>query len=74
MRKKALFSFVVTAIVLSANTAPAAEAPPLSSERFAFVTSEADSSLTIIDLTTEKMIKTLPMGETPHALVFIKNR
>lgn len=68
----ALFSFVVTAIVVFTNTAPAAEAPPSSSERFTFVTSEADNSLTIIDLKTEKMIKRLPMGETPHALVFTK--
>src|SRR5574342_176902 len=72
MRKMALFFSAVTAIVVSANLAPAAEAPPSSSERFAFVTSEADNSLMIIDLKTEKMIKTLPTGETPHAIVFTK--
>ena len=37
-----------------------------------FVTSEADDSLAIIDLKTEKTIKTLPTGKTPHALVFTK--
>jgi hypothetical protein len=55
-----LLSFIFTAIVLPANTVPAAEAPPTSLDRFAFVTSEADNSLTIIALKTEKMIKTLP--------------
>lgn len=72
MRKIALFSFVVIAIVASANTALAAEAPLSSSGRFAFVTSEADNSLTIIDLKTEKMLKTLPTGKTPHVIVFTK--
>jgi YVTN family beta-propeller protein len=72
LRKTVLLSIVFTAIVLSANTARAAEAPQASSERFAFVTSEADDSLAIIDLKTEKMIKPLPTGKTPHALVFTK--
>lgn len=67
-----LVAIVFTAIILSANTAPAAEALQASAERLAFVTSEADNSLTIIDLITEKTIKTLPTGKTPHALVFTK--
>jgi YVTN family beta-propeller protein len=74
LRKAVLSSIIFTAIVLFANTACEAETPPASSEWFAFVTSEADDNLAIIDLKTEKVIKTLPAGKTPHALVFIKNR
>jgi len=38
--------------------------------RFAFVPSEGDNNLTIVDLITEKAVKTLSTGKTPHALVF----
>jgi len=40
------------------------------SGRFAFVTSEGDNNLSIVDLNTEKVVKTLPTGKTPHALAF----
>jgi YVTN family beta-propeller protein len=40
------------------------------SGRFAFVTSEGDNNLSVVDLTTEKVVKTLPTGKTPHALAF----
>lgn len=40
------------------------------SDRFAFVTSEDDNNLTILDLSTEKVVKTLPTGKTPHVLAF----
>lgn len=43
------------------------------SERFAYVPSEAENNLTVIDLNTEKVIKTLPTGKTPHAIAFMKN-
>jgi hypothetical protein len=61
-------------MVLSANTVLAAEAPPASSERFAFVTSEADDSLAIIDRKTEKMIKNSPYGENTGYARLYKNR
>jgi hypothetical protein len=53
--------------VLSAVTALAA------SDRFAFVTSEGDNNLAVIDLNTGKIVKTLPTGKTPHALAFTKD-
>jgi len=40
------------------------------SDRFAFVTSEGDDNLTILDLRTEKVVKTLPTGRTPHVIAF----
>jgi YVTN family beta-propeller protein len=40
------------------------------SERIAFVTSEGDNNLSVVDLNAEKVVKTLPTGKTPHALVF----
>ena len=40
--------------------------------RFAFVPSEGDNNLMVVDLIAEKMVKTLPTGKTPHALVFTK--
>jgi len=51
------------------------------SERIAFVSSEGENSVTIIDLNTEKVIKTLPTGAVPHAMattpggrIFVNNR
>lgn len=43
------------------------------SDRFAYVPSEGDNNLMIIDLNTEKLVKTLPTGKTPHALAFTKS-
>ena len=40
--------------------------------RFAFVPSEGDNNLMIVDLIAEKVVKTLPTGKTPHALAFTK--
>lgn len=44
-----------------------------SSERLAYVPSEVDNNLMVIDLNDEKLIKTLPTGKIPHALAFTKN-
>jgi YVTN family beta-propeller protein len=52
--------------VLPAVTALAA------SDRFAFITSEGDNNLSVIDLTAEKTVKPLSTGKTPHVLVFTK--
>lgn len=40
--------------------------------RFAFVPSEGDNNVMIVDLINERTVKTLPTGKTPHALVFTK--
>jgi len=37
-------------------------------ERIAYVTSEVDNTLTIVNLNEEKIIKVLPTGKTPHAM------
>ena len=58
--------YTVMMLLLSIYFTNAASA----SDRFAFVTSEDDNNLTIIDLSTEKVVKTLPTGETPHVLAF----
>lgn len=51
------------------------------SERLAFVASEADGNVVVIDLNTEKVSKTLPTGLVPHAMaiapggkIFVNNR
>lgn len=57
--------FVIT--LLMCSNIFAAEA-----DRYAFVTSEGDNNLTIVDLIAEKTVKILPTGKVPHALVFTK--
>jgi len=66
MRKAAI---MMTAFLTLCSFAIAAGA----SDRFAFVTSEGDNNLAVIDLNTEKIVKTLPTGKTPHALAFTKD-
>ena len=66
MRKAAI---VLTAFLAFCSFAAAAGA----SDRFAFVSSEGDNNLVVIDLNTEKIVKTLPTGKTPHALAFTKD-
>jgi YVTN family beta-propeller protein len=56
-----LVSFAVMFLVASAA---------LASDRFAFVTSEGDNDISVIDLNAGKVITTLPTGKTPHALTF----
>ncbi len=41
-------------------------------ERFAYVPSEVDNNLLVVDLNAEKVIKILPTGTTPHALAFTR--
>jgi len=65
MKKAAI---VLTAFLTFCSFAAAAGA----SDRFAFVTSEGDNNLVVIDLNTGKIVKTLPTGKTPHALAFTK--
>ena len=42
-------------------------------ERFIYVTNEGDNNLMIIDLNTEKLVKTIATGKTPHVLAFTEN-
>lgn len=66
MRKAAI---VLTAFLTFCSFAASAGA----SDRFAFITSEGDNNLAVIDLNTEKTVKILPTGKTPHALAFTKD-
>ncbi|MBF0487556.1 MAG: hypothetical protein HQK98_05285 [Nitrospirae bacterium] len=45
----------------------------LASERLAYITSEQDNNLMVVDLATEKVVKSLPTGKTPHALTFTRD-
>jgi YVTN family beta-propeller protein len=65
--KKHFVIMMLFLIMLFVGSASAA------SDRFAFVTSEGDNNLAVIDLNTEKIVKTLPTGKTPHALAFTKD-
>ncbi|MEJ2689842.1 MAG: cytochrome D1 domain-containing protein [Deltaproteobacteria bacterium] len=38
--------------------------------RYAYVTNEDDNNLMVVDLQTDKVVKTLDTGKIPHALVF----
>ena len=65
--KRRLASSVLFAILFLATSAASA------SDRYAFVTSEGDNNLSVVDLNTEKVIKTLPTGKSPHVLTFTPN-
>lgn len=75
--------FVAAGLALSALMAGCATqtAGTGQTERLALVASEADGNVVVIDLNTEKTIKTLPTGKVPHAMaiapggrIFINNR
>ncbi len=68
MRRTAALSFVLLLSLFLIRPAFAAE----TAGRFAFVPSEGDNNLMIVDLIAEKVVKTLPTGKTPHALAFTK--
>jgi YVTN family beta-propeller protein len=62
-----------------ASTWPVAAAAK--GERLAFVTSEADGDVVVVDLGTEGARTTLPVGKVPHAMaigrggeIFVSNR
>lgn len=63
MKKNIVQLALFTVLLLVSSVATA-------SDRLAFVTSEGDNNLSIVDLNTEKIVKTLPTGKTPHALAF----
>lgn len=66
---------IVLSVLLTAATAFA------SGERLALISSEGENSVMVLDLLTEKPVKTLPVGKTPHAMaatpdgkIFVNNR
>ncbi|RPI36937.1 MAG: hypothetical protein EHM54_04440 [Nitrospiraceae bacterium] len=70
-------SFLLSVLVFCFFVSNAVQA----SERFAFVSSEAENNVTIIDLNAEKVIKALPVGSVPHAMatapggrIYVNNR
>jgi YVTN family beta-propeller protein len=69
MKKTLLLSVILLLFSISFGHAFAIERH-VHADRFAFVTSEGDNNLSVVDLNTEKIVKTLPTGKTPHALVF----
>jgi YVTN family beta-propeller protein len=56
--------FMTTVIKISAIAAE---------QRLAYVPSEGDNNLIVVDLIGEKVVKALPTGKTPHALAFTKD-
>ena len=70
-----IFYITLGALLLTAAATFAA------GERLALVSSEGENSVTVIDLLTEKTVKVLPVGKTPHAMaasssgtIFVNNR
>jgi len=49
-------------MLLAASTAFAA------GDRLALISSEGENSVTVLDLLSEKTVKVLPTGKTPHAM------
>jgi len=70
MRKRTLVAIISIALLFMGMFAGGAAATEIG--RFAFVSSEGDNTLTIIDLIAEKAVKTLPTGKIPHALALTK--
>jgi YVTN family beta-propeller protein len=66
MRVKTFYWFFLLFFLICCNLVFADQM----SGRFAFVTSEGDNNLSVVDLNAEKVVKTLPTGKTPHALTF----
>ena len=56
--------FMITVITIPASVAE---------ERLAYVPSEGDNNLIVVDLIRENVIKVLPTGKNPHALAFTKD-
>lgn len=67
--RKALFMVSVVVMSLFVSTVSLASG----NERLAYVPNEGDNNLVVVNLITEKTIKTLPTGKIPHALAFTKD-
>ena len=63
MKKQIVVFMLLQLYAVSAVAAP---------DRIAFVPSEGDNNISVVDLNAEKVLKTLPTGKTPHAIAFTK--
>jgi YVTN family beta-propeller protein len=63
MKKQMVFFVLLLLCLVSAIEA---------SDRIAFVPSEGDNNISVIDLSAEKVLKTIATGKTPHAIAFTK--
>ena len=75
MRKTAALLFVLVLLLSITSVVGASE------ERLAFISSEGANNVTVINLNTEKVIKTLPTGAVTHAMattpggrIYVNNR
>jgi YVTN family beta-propeller protein len=70
---KNLFSLAMLTIICLFCTGPVQAEMQWQRGRYAYVTNEGDNNLLVVDLQTEKVVKTLNTGKTPHALVFTRD-
>jgi len=70
-KKNVLLVFLLSLFVITAMFAEKSSAAQ--ADRFAYVPSEVENNLSVIDLNTEKAVKTIPTGKTPHAIAFMKS-
>ena len=73
MNRNLLTSSILTIICFLFFAGPVLAEMQWQHGRYAYVTNEGDSNLLVVDLQSEKVIKTLETGKTPHALVFTKD-
>lgn len=66
--KKAILLLGVLFLIISGHAFAGEKS--VETERYAFVTNEGDNNLLVVDLKSEKTVKVIPTGKTPHALVF----
>ncbi|MDO9289617.1 MAG: cytochrome D1 domain-containing protein [Thermodesulfovibrionales bacterium] len=70
-KRTGLLVFLLSLFLITAMFVGESSSAP--SDRFAYVPSEVENNLAVIDLNTEKVIKTIPTGKTPHAIAFMKS-
>jgi len=70
---KKMTGSIVTMVLLTVLSACVPGVSPPSQSHYAYVTNEKDNNLMVVDLDRQEIIKTLPTGKTPHALVLTKD-
>lgn len=73
MKKILIFAVAALTLSLFLNSVSAEQPWTKGHERYAFVPSELDNNLKIVDLQTDEEVRTLPTGNQPHALAFTKD-
>lgn len=74
MKMGRVFCVTLVALLLTVAAIFTAQATNIRpTGRFAFVTNEGDNNLMVVNLTTDEVVKTLPTGKVPHALVFTRD-